>query len=172
MRADFMLALLCQFAFLPAAIAVEVEPSAEEVVPYIDAERLASLVERAHLAADALAGREGNWGEWLGALQEMYIPSPPLPDSRVERTNRGVKEAALSLLLLRNRAVALGLLPAETLREVQWPAWIGEPLAYPVSAEIATARFEWIAPLVYELTGKLCKAAATRIHDDLICSVE
>ena len=144
----------------------------DDDVYYIDAERLPVLIERAQLATDVLVGREGEWADWLEASLEVYGASPPLAESHAIRADRALKEAALNLLLLRNRVVIHGLLPADTLAEVIWPAWAMQAPGAAPPPEVANNRIEWLAPLVYEITSKVCSLAQKKINNDLICSVE
>lgn len=94
-------------------------------------------------------------------------------DSDVEdKCGLGVKSAALELLALRNKlADKKDMLPKAAMR-IKWPAWVFEPPTVCASPEEIWRRIDWLGTQVELVTDAVCKAAAAKTDDSLICSVE
>ena len=86
------------------------------------------------------------------------------------RADAAQKGAALDLLLLRNRLLAMKLLkPSES---TAMPAWILEPPTSKVSPDTLDARLSWLDTEASRLVEIGCNIGRQKAKDDLFCSVE
>ena len=142
---------------------------------YIDAERLPSLIIRARAVAELLLADhvERVAEDELADIPEVCDPfDPAITDSITLRMDRSLKQAALSLLLLRNWLAESKLAPRAMLASVQWPNWIHEPPSATTPVKVLNQRLDWLQPLVTGVTDPICNQATAKTGDTLICSIE
>ncbi|WP_129776812.1 hypothetical protein [Peristeroidobacter soli] len=104
-------------------------------------------------------------------LLERPVGDRPVDHSaHLFRADVARKGAALDLVLLRNRLLAMELVKPSDLHSV--PAWIFEPPTSKVSADTLAARLDWTAGEATELVEVGCNIGRQKTNETLFCSVE
>ncbi|MFC4311240.1 hypothetical protein ACFPN2_19230 [Steroidobacter flavus] len=124
----------------------------------IDSGRWSALIERSNSGLDLLERPAGD--------------RPIDHAAYLFRADVAQKGAALDLLLLRNRLLAMELVKPSDLRSATVPDWIFEPPTSKVSADTLTARLDWIAVEANELVEVGCNIGRQKTDEALFCSVE
>jgi len=124
----------------------------------IDSERWSMIIDRSHEGLNLVEAR-----------------SDPDRDARTEwllRTDRALKEDALSLVLLRNRLLAMGLLNKQDAEAIDWPRWMFDPPSSEETPDTLEARLQWVSAEAEKLTEIGCEIGRKKSDEPLFCSVE
>jgi len=100
-------------------------------------------------------------------------PSPSAVDETDQaRADRATRDAAATLLVLRNRQCAKGLLSGDDCKIANWPAWASEPPDPNTPLATIDERSSWVGETMQKYVDKGCEAGKAALKDDMFCSVE
>lgn len=95
-----------------------------------------------------------------------------IDETDLYRADAATKSAAASIIELRNRVCRKQLVPVETCKLPDWPAWTLEPPTGDTPMAEIDRRSGWVSEVMAPFTEVGCAAGRAATKDEMFCSVE
>ncbi|HTU65871.1 MAG TPA: hypothetical protein VMF52_07975 [Steroidobacteraceae bacterium] len=154
----FARTVCCFLTLLPLAACRDDKPATDLGTLQIDAGRLELLIDKSTQGLDLVPAKAPDTRD-ADAARRLEI-------------DWSLRDAALKVLVMRNRLLQDDRITEKDARATHWPAWILQPPESSLSPAELAARLEWLNGEVQELTAHGCKIGVDKTGNALYCSVE